>query len=324
MAFKIVGLRQSLYLLITALCSILLLTGMVNAESEVSSATPEAPPVSPEVTIKEEAEGIPLITSKSGRTVLLFPSGDFYPPYIADPRTPRFGIQWMIYSKTTIPDTGNSRFGLEAGGSFGIVSVHPADQTNQGWQLSIKGGFDAQFDIYHSEDNIGWDGIYGLLLTTAQDHGFAYKLSMNHDSSHVGDEYEARTGRQRIGYTREEIAAGISWSINNYWRAYAEAGWGYHLGNENLQKPGRLEFGLEYESTKSLWEGRAGWYTALDISSMQERDWRVDTSFQMGFVFRSGERTWRLGIERCDGPPPIGEFFQYTESYIALGLWIDI
>ena len=24
------------------------------------------------------------------------------------------------------------------------------------------------------------------------------------------------------------------------------------------------------------------------------------------------------------GRPPIGEFFQYTESYISLGLWLDV
>ena len=230
----------------------------------------------------------------------------------------------MSYSKTRIPDTGNSRFGLEAGGSFGIIRMHPADQPDKGWQVGLEGGFKAQFDIDHSEDNIGWDGIYGLLLTTAQDHGLAYKLSIYHDSSHVGDEYEARTGRQRINYTRQEFTAGISWNMTDYWRSYAEVGWAYHMGNDNLQKKGRLESGLEYDSARSLGKGHTGWYAALDLSSMQERDWKVDTSFQTGLVFRSGERTWRLGIERYNGPPPIGEFFQYTETYFALGVWIDI
>lgn len=44
----------------------------------------------------------------------------------------------------------------------------------------------------------------------------------------------------------------------------------------------------------------------------------------MGLVARSGGRTRRIGIEWYHGRPPIGEFFQYTESYLSLGLWIDV
>ena len=324
-AFAVVSPRQGRYLLITAFCSILVLTGAESAQGTAPSAEPGAPSiVSAETGEDEAAEGIPVVTLESGRTVLLFPSGDLYPQYAADPHRVGFGLQYLSFTKTRIAESGDSRVDLRAGGRFGIVRVQPQDQPGRGWQLSIEGGFNAQFDIDYSLDNIGWDGKYGLLLTKAWDQDLSFKLGALHTSSHVGDEYEERTGRRRIGYTRHELAAGISRSIERRWRAYAEAGWGYRLSNENVQKPGRFQLGLEYEYAKSLWKGCAGWYAAVDVSSMEERDWRVDTSLQVGLMFRSGERIWRLGIERYDGRPPIGEFFQDTESYIALGLWLDV
>jgi len=67
-----------------------------------------------------------------------------------------------------------------------------------------------------------------------------------------------------------------------------------------------------------------GWYTALDLSATEERDWRVDTSLHLGLLMDQGDRTWRLGIEYYKGRPNMGEFFQDEESYISLGLWLDI
>jgi hypothetical protein len=256
--------------------------------------------------------------------VILFPLGDLYPHYAADPHRVGFGLQYLSYTKTGIADSGNSRIDLRAGGRFGIVRVVQPGQDERGWQLSIEGGFNAQFDADYSLDNIGWDGKYGFVLTTAPTRDLAFKVGVLHDSSHVGDEYMERTGRKRIGYTRHEVAAGVSWFINDHWRTYTEVGWGYQMSNDELMKPGRAQIGIEFESAKILWKGRTGWYGALDLSAMEERDWRTDISLQTGFVTHSFGRTWRLGIEWYNGRPPIGEFFQDTERYIGLGLWVDV
>jgi hypothetical protein len=121
-------------------------------------------------------------------------------------------------------------------------------------------------------------GRYGLVITTAQSRQWAFKFGLLHDSSHVGDEYMERTGRKRIGYTRHELAAGASWLPDKRLLMYGEAGWGYELSNERLQEPGRIQFGLAYESFPTPEKGRIGWYGAADLSAMEERDWRVDRS----------------------------------------------
>lgn len=253
-----------------------------------------------------------------------FPSGNLYPQYAADVHRIGFGLQWLNFTDTQIPDSGDTRIGIRAGGRFGIIRLSPEGQGGRAWQFDVEGGFNAQFDADHSLDNIGWDGRYGLSVATAKTGRLAFKFGVLHDSSHVGDEYMERTGRTRIGYTRHELAAGVSWHPFGRFRTYAEGAWGYELSNEELQEPGRGQFGIEYESPPLLWDSRMGWYAAADFSAMEERDWRLDYSVQVGHVIHAQGRTWRFGAEWYQGRPPIGEFFQYTEQYLGLGLTIDL
>ncbi len=267
---------------------------------------------------------VPVIDLDSGLTLLIFPPGDIYPHYIADPHRVGFGVQRLQFIESGIADSGTSRYKLKAGGRLGLVRGYPQSRPDRGWQVSLEAGLDAQFDTERSYDNIGWDGNAGFLLTGTPGQGLALKVGMLHSSSHVGDEYIERTGRRRIDYTRHEFVAGISLAADEHWRTYAEAGWGYYLRNEAVQEPGRIQIGMEFESGRSLWKELLGWYAALDISAMEEREWRVDTSLQLGIMLGSGGRTWRLGIEYYDGRPTMGEFFQDNESYVSLGLWLDV
>ena len=254
----------------------------------------------------------------------LFPLGDLYPPYVADPHRVGFGVEWLSFTHTEIPTYGDNRVAIRAGGVLGIVRIHPSGEEERGWQLSLEGGFNGQYDVGHSLDNIGWDGRYGLAATSSPSAQWAFKLGALHDSGHLGDEYIERTGRIRIGYTRQEINAAASWFPDERVRTYLETGWGYELSNKQLQEPGRIQFGLEYESPPWPGKARISWYGAADFSAMEERDWRVDRSLQAGLAKHTDSRTWRFGIEWYRGRPPLGEFFQYTEEYVSLGLWIDI
>ena len=272
-------------------------------------------------------EGVtpPTVTLDSGRTVVLFPPGDFYPPYIADPHRAGFGLLRRSYSELGIADSGDSRYGLKLGGRFGLARVQPPDSPDRGWQLGVEAGFNGLFDVDNSYDNIGWDGIYGLIFTQAIGDGLAVKLGALHNtSSHVGDEYAERTGRRRLGYTRQEFIAGVSWSVTSRWRTYAETGRAYEMGEPALQRRDRAQLGLEYEHRRALWDGRLGWYAAADVSATEERAWRRDVALQLGLSAYSGGRRWRLGLEHYRGRPFIGEFFQNTERYTALGLWLDL
>jgi hypothetical protein len=264
------------------------------------------------------------ITQESGKTFFLFPPGDLYPYYIADPYQIGFALKAQDFITTGIPDTGDRRFYLRAGGNIGVFRYQPAGQVDRGWQLNIRAGIDGQFDNANSQDNIGWNGNYGLVVSMKPAADWAFRFGLLHVSSHLGDEYILRTGATRIGYTREEYAGSVSWAINKHWRTYAEGGWAYHMGNKVLMEPARLQAGLEYENPKSLWKDILGWYAALDVQTWEERDWQVDIAAQTGLLLHSAGRKVRLGIEYYDGRSTLGEFFQYDEKYISLGIWMDI
>ncbi|MCP4201714.1 MAG: DUF1207 domain-containing protein [bacterium] len=264
--------------------------------------------------------------SESGRTLLLFPSGYLVRPFIADPHRPGSGLLVESYTSTDIEQAGDRRFYLKLGGRFGILRRLPKTPKGRMWQLSLEAGLDAQFDSRSGQDNTGWDGNYGLTLTTARKDGkWAYKTGMLHTSAHIGDEWIQRTGRERVNYTREEALGAVSWQFAPRWRTYLETGWGYELrAKDGSMEPLRTQAGFEFESPRTRWKMLSGWYAATDISSWEERDWRTDVSIQAGVKVVSDGRTWRLGIQYYDGRVPLGEFFKETESAFTIGLWAEL
>ncbi len=258
------------------------------------------------------------------RLLRLFPIDDLYVESLAGPHRRGFGVAYLRLAETDVAEVGERFFGLRLGGRFGILRVHPAGRPDRGWQIGIETGFYGQFDVDNSYDNLGWDGFYGLTLTKALGERWAGKVGILHTSSHVGDEYAERTGRLRIGYTREELVVGVSRAIRQRWRARLEAGWGYDLRNEELQRAERLRSSVEHLAPGTLWGGRIGWYAAVDASAVAERDWRLDWALDLGLLLSPYPRQWRLGLQFYDGRTPLGEFFERDQRFLTLGLWLDL
>lgn len=256
----------------------------------------------------------------------LFPPADLYPHYIADPLEPSMAMQWLKVSGSDIPDTGDSRFLFNLGGRFGVVRFYPGGPADAGFQIDVRASYIGMFDNDNSQDNIGWDGIYGVLLTWADGQGTAAKFGLRHDSSHRGDEYIERTGLTRINYTREEYLLGLSRKLFSDLRLYGEGGYGIDLRNDDIQEPWRLQGGLEYEDNDRFWGGRMGWYAATDLTAYEENDWDLNLSVQAGLVVPlwNQVRTFRFGGAYYNGRSILGEFSQFDEEYFSLGIWVDL
>jgi len=269
------------------------------------------------------AEDEPPTVSGAGRVWSFFPEDDVYPQYVADPLRPQSAVMLVGFPSSGIPDSGDKRFLLRLGGRYSIARLHPAGQPDRGFQIDFEGGFFGQFDIVNSLDNIGWDGLFGLRFSYRGDGPWAFSLGSRHDSAHVGDEYALRTGRERIGYTREEIVLGASWLPNDLWRAYLETGWGYN--RIESEQPLRLQVGIEHIGRNRLWKGDIPWYAALDVTAYKENDLEVRTAAQLGLIFPTdrGTNRYRAALELVSGRSVLGEFSVYDESYIALGWYFD-
>ena len=265
----------------------------------------------------------PSVPDTARRVTEWMPTSNFYPQYIADPLRPQsaFTIMWMADSD--IPDSGGSRFGLRLGGRWGIVRWHPEGEPDRGWQIDFEGGYFGQFDRDHSLDNIGWDGLFGLYLSWLPHEDLGFRIGMKHDSAHVGDEYAERTGRKRIGYTRQEIVAGVNHRLTPKWQVYAEGGYGFAL--DDFQDPGRVQAGIEYFGTRTFWKQRMTWYAALDLQSFQELGWHTMSTAQLGFLLPTGRGTgrFRLAIEVGTGRSALGGFYFHDETYVSFGGYYD-
>ncbi len=268
----------------------------------------------------KKIQGALSFTLNSGKIFQFFPRGNLYEPYIADPHQPRFGALIGGATDNDIARADDYRIILKAGGLFGLFRIHPDSQPNLGLQLSFEAGMDAQFDLNNSQDNLGWDGNLGWFLAAAMPEGWSYKFGLLHTSSHLGDEFILNTGRQRIGYTRREALWAISKHLHNLFRTYTEVGVGYNPGNRQLQDPLRVQGGLEFKYPIK----RFDFFTAFDVSTMEEREWKFDFTVQGGLSLPIQERRYRVGMEFHKGRPTLGEYFQSTETLISLGLWVDI
>lgn len=254
----------------------------------------------------------------------LFPSGDLYPRYLANPDAPATGVTLQFFSSTEIDQAGDRRQHVKLGGSFPLVGWGGRRPGGRRWHLRLDGALDAQFDPSNQTDNTGWDGNYGLMVVSDREEGgLAFRVGTFHISAHLGDEWILRTGRERINYRREELLAGVAWVWGEGDRVYLEGGWAYDVLSP-LQERLRIEAGIEFEGAARWLPAATGWYVALDLSAWEERDWTLDTGAQIGLVTRPHGRTWRLGIQYWDGRVPLGEFFLETEAYLALGLWTEL
>jgi Protein of unknown function (DUF1207) len=252
-----------------------------------------------------------------------FPEAGFYPLYIADPIRPQSALMVVRVPSSEIPDTGAARFVLRLGGQFPIFAHHPDGKPDCGWQLDFEGGWSSHFDIGHALDNIGWDGLFGLLLDYKPRPALAFRFGTRHDSAHVGDEYTERTGRERVGYTREEVVLGVSALAARRWRYYVEVG--YQPGPQDFQKPLRAQAGVEYQGDRPWPGARAGWYAALDLQAYEENDWHPRATAQLGINVPTGRghSRYRFALEGGTGRSALGEFFTASETYFGIGWYFD-
>lgn len=254
----------------------------------------------------------------------LAPTGHIYSPYLADQKRVTFGLQLLYVSQTDIPATSSQRFALRMGGRLELFNWQNPSDPQQQLQANFEVGFRGHFDTRYSQDNTGWDGNYGLLFSYKGNDTVAWRFGVYHNSSHVGDEYVERTGRRRIGYTREEILAGMQVNLTPRWQYYLEAGYGYNADEKPLQDYKRAQTGIQYQQTRLSSSKRLGWYAGLDLTSYEERNWDINKALQIGFAFDADPHVWRVAFDYYRGQSVLGEFFQHDEEYAGIGLYLDI
>ena len=262
-------------------------------------------------------------TTSQGWVFEFDPDNQPFPVYIADPRSPKMQFGFALFD-TDIPDTSSKRFVLDAGTRYTLFKI--TDQKSEDeFFIEIEGCLFAQFDVVSQLDNVGWDGQYGISLVHDWQDNITLRYGYLHFSGHLGDEYIESTDRQRVGYTREELAFGICYQFKKGIQLYFEPSYAIHLGNSR-QKKWAFETGFQYQGPYDMWNNSAAYYAGIHIHSFQETGWNLGTSVQGGInIKRSGSsNNCRIGFEAYTGRAILGEFaMDFDETYFLLSVIFD-
>ncbi len=251
---------------------------------------------------------------------IFLPGGDLFRPLIADPK------EWQFYLSYRIVRYQSSQ-AREAAGGYGMTFglYRHVDTTNgYSWQANVGGGIHAQFDLdAPSLDLINTDYLVGFPFSFRKGQA-SYRVSLFHQSSHVGDEFLLHNDIKRIEFSFEaiDVLGSYEWTR---WRIYYGAQYIFHRAPSDY-KPASLHGGIEYYGSEHI-IGKSRLVGGLDLKSMEEHDWSLDSSAKIGLQFDSSAqngRYIRLVVEGYQGFTPYGQFFTQRMKYVGVGIYFGI
>lgn len=247
------------------------------------------------------------------------PTSDIFRPLLADPKEPRFAaaIERVNFDPGLLSTQATGQ-GIWAGVvSFGtIFGLYGwrGEHTCNGVQVGLSGAVFSQFNLDdRSVPLINSDFTVGIPLSFRVG-GFAGRLHLYHQSSHLGDEFvlfNPQVERIDLGYEILELTLSLQ---DDWWRVYAGGGYILHSQTRDFGR-GKLQAGAEVRVrpwritlfTNDQIEPVLG----VDATSFAERDWGIGFSAKGGLSAstRYSTRHVRVLLVFMRGFYPFGQFF---------------
>lgn len=247
----------------------------------------------------------------------VLPDGLMYKSYLAGPREPRLGSEWLHQRN------GDWLWSPIAGGRVGLVRLGTDDPLYpQGWQFDAEGAIFPRLDYDVEGDLIATDYRCGFLSTTRQG-AWETKFGYYHVSSHLGDEYLLRhPGVRRINYVRNSLVFGTAFHATPGLRLYGEVGWTFH--EDGGAKPWEFQLGFDWTASNEPTGFRGEPFLAVNGHLRQENDFGGNITVETGWLWRGKTgHTCRIGMKYFNGMSDQYEFYDQFEEQIGLGFWYD-
>ncbi len=253
-------------------------------------------------------------TVKDGFGPELLPARRLWRPPLANQWQPR------MYVKPTTLDNQFTEQTIDTalGATIGLFRCYPTGCPDVAVQLD---GFAVHFARWSNlQDAVGGDYRYGLPLTFALGPWHA-KISYEHTSTHLGDDYIRMFGRLRVPYIRDEVVFGLDHVWWEQLRLYGEVAYAFDINVPNEQGRERFDWGLEWcPQGPTGWRGRP--FAAFDMDLRPELDYKPNVTLQLGWqwVPETEYLRARLGVEFYDGRSTFGQFIGMKERWVGLFL----
>lgn len=269
------------------------------------------------------------IPADEGLGFVPIPRGTLFCPVIADPKEPR---SFASFQRGTIAPIDTDIGAVGIGDVIGIARWG-GPRVGEGFQLGLVASVFAQFDLATpSYDLINADYILGF-VSAFRRGGFSTRLRLQHQSSHLGDEYLLRDDLpERENLSFEALSLLLSQEVRGL-RGYAGAEYLFRQEPSDLSTT-VVQGGIELRQlTRAIRVGRLGsgrLLAGVDLKASEEQDWSPAISARAGLevgrtlVVDEPSRRWQLLAEFYDGPTPYGQFFRDQVRYFGLGVHFSL
>jgi hypothetical protein len=246
------------------------------------------------------------------------PHGALVAPLHADPRWPHFA---GVYREFTKGLNLNGAFAANFGETFAIYRNKAFFDGE--WEVGIQAGVFSIFDVTaQSIDLVNADYRVGV-LTSYRKGPLSGFLRIQHQSSHLGDEFLLNNpGVTRVNLSYEEVDLKLSYELFAWLRVYGGGGYIVHRFPEDLGR-GTTQWGVELVSTRTFLGGRVRPVAYGDFQCNERTQWQVGQSIMAGVRFenaRIGDRQIQLLGEYYSGPSPDGQFYTQRASWYGIGV----
>lgn len=246
------------------------------------------------------------------------PRGALFSPLHADPRWPQFGGSYRQFTQ------GQNLAGVFAA-NFGETFAIYRNKSFYGgeWEFGIQAGVFSIFDVStKSIDLVNADYRVGF-LTSYRKGRFSTFVRIEHQSSHLGDEFLLNNPNvTRVNLSYEELDLKLSYELFAWLRLYGGGGYIVHRYPNDLGR-GTTQWGVELVSTQTFLGGRLRPVAYGDFQCNERTNWEIGRSIMAGVQFenaRIGDRQIQLLAEYYAGPSPDGQFYPQRVSWYGIGV----
>lgn len=252
------------------------------------------------------------------RRLTFLPATLLWQPPLANPHEPR------LFAKTTNLETSEFTkvIDFSIGGTLALWRLATVERPDDGVQLDL---FVTTLSRFINNDAMAAiDYRAGIPFTFARGPWSA-KVSYEHTSSHLGDEFLLTTGTPFRSATRDELTGGLAYRVLEPLRVYGTLAYAVSLGSfVDDADPMRYTLGAEW--SRPLPTGPRGQpFAALDVEFRGNEDFTPNVTAQLGWQWLAchGRPGFRTALEFYDGRAPFGQFSDRHESWVGFGLFFD-
>lgn len=271
----------------------------------------------------------------------LLPDVGYFTEPAADPAAPRIAVGLMHSTLLaapgperpafTVPDRGSAAGDVYA--AVGIGAIVPlyrlAEWSDGGAVLVADARVFGRFRLNRAREDMGQDWYIGGGVEAARG-AWSGRASVIHRSAHIGDEFAAATGAERIEFGNEELALLAAWQSPAAVRVYAGGSWVFRsylrwsprFRQQDVWDRGTVQAGADRE-WQPWSDPRLRLFAGVDVRAAERTDWQPGYSAVVGGGVTT-TRSLRLQLRFYDGMSDMGEFFLTRERYISLELAAEL